>query len=232
MLLIHLRWCPVLEQTGGVVSQAAQLLNLRRTTLVEKLRTKGLLENTIVLFYSDNGTHAKVVSGMKDGRQIQGGKASSLQTGIHVPLIAYWPEKIKSGIDHELVDASDFLPTLMDLAGTKLPEDTVTDGISFSHRLFDQPGPQRESAFFWYDSRPGWDKERFRREVFALNKDYKLYRNGRLFRLTDKPLEEREVNPLKMSEADQQAQKQLAEFIRMLASYVGRQEEPLRDDCL
>ena len=131
-------WDPDNEQVEApeYIVDMIQYMDTAVGTLVEKLRTKGLLENTIVLFYSDNGTHAKVVSGMKDGRQIQGGKASSLQTGIHVPLIAYWPEKIKSGIDLELVDASDFLPTLMDLAGTKLPEYTVTDGISFSHRLF------------------------------------------------------------------------------------------------
>ena len=218
-------WDPDTEQVEAAeyIVDMIQYMDKAVGTLVEKLRTKGLLENTIVLFYSDNGTHAKVVSGMKDGRQIQGGKASTRQTGIHVPLIAYWPQKIRAGIDHELVDASDFLPTLMDLAGTKLPEDTVTDGISFAHRLFDQLGPQRKSAFFWYDSRPGWDKERFRREVFALNKDYKLYRNGRLFRLTDKPLEEREVNPLQMSDADQQAQRQLAEFIE---NNLGNAQEP------
>jgi len=192
-------------------------------SLVDKLQAKNLLENTIVLFYSDNGTHAKVVSQMQDGRQIQGGKASTRQTGIHVPLIAYWPQKIKPGIDHDLVDASDFLPTLMELADRNLPEESVTDGISFAHRLFDQPGPQRDSAFFWYDSRPGWDKERFRREVFALNKDFKLYRNGRLFRLTDKPLEEIEVNPLQMKITDKKAKNELAAVIE---KNLGNAQEP------
>ncbi len=111
------------------------------------------------------------------------------------------------------MDASDFLPTLMEIAERSLPKQAITDGISFAHRLFDQPGPRRNSAFFWYDSRPGWDKERFRREVFALNKDFKLYRSGRLFRLTDKPLEEIEVNLLKMNDSEKKAQKTLAAFI-------------------
>lgn len=218
-------WNPDSEQVEKpeYIVDMIQYMDKSVGAIVDKLRNKGLLENTIVLFYSDNGTHAKVVSEMRDGRQIQGGKASSRQTGIHVPLIAYWPEKINPGIDHDLVDASDFLATLMELAEQKLPKDTVTDGISFAHRLFDKPGRKRDTAFFWYDSRPGWDKERFRREVFALNKDYKLYRSGRLFRLTDKPLEEIEISPLTMSDADQKAKKQLTAFIE---ENLGNAQEP------
>ncbi|MDC0317018.1 sulfatase-like hydrolase/transferase [bacterium] len=218
-------WNPDSEQSEApeYIVDMVQYMDKSVGSLVDKLEAKNLLDNTIVLFYSDNGTHAKVVSQMQDGRQIQGGKASTRQTGIHVPLIAYWPQKIKPGTDHDLVDASDFLPTLMDLAERSLPEESVTDGISFAHRLFNQPGPQRDSAFFWYDSRPGWDKERFRREVFALNKNFKLYRNGRLFRLTDKPLEEIEVNPLQMNTAEKRAQKELAAFIE---KNLGNAQEP------
>lgn len=218
-------WNPDSEQTESpdYIVDMIQYMDKSVGSLIDRLQAKSLLENTLVLFYSDNGTHAKVISEMKDGRQIQGGKASTLQTGIHVPLIAYWPQKIKPGTDHDLVDASDFLPTLMDLAEQELPQETVTDGISFAHRLFNQPGPQRDSAFFWYDSRPGWDKERFRREVFALNKEFKLYRNGRLFRLTDKPLEEVEVDPLQMSIAEKKAQETLAAFIK---KNLSNAEEP------
>ena len=55
-------------------------------------------------------------------------------------------------------------------AGAEPP--SSTDGISFVPQLTGTPGPERKSAFFWYDARPGWDKERFRREVFAVNRDY------------------------------------------------------------
>ncbi len=143
---------------------------------------------------------------MKDGRTIRGGKATPKQTGIHVPLIAHWPGHFSPGVDDEIVDASDFLPTLLELAGSELPGDVKTDGISFAPRLLGKRGPRRTSAFFWYDPRPGWDKERFSRHVFAVNKNYKLFRSGRLFRLTDQPLEEIEVNPLEMTAADRAAQ--------------------------
>ena len=195
--------------------------------LVSRLDRKGLMENTIVLFYSDNGTHTEVVSKLQDGRDIRGGKATSKQTGIHVPLIAYSPDRIAPGTNDSLIDSSDFLVTLLDLAGSELPRETETDGISFAPQLFGQEGDQREAAFFWYDPRPGWDKERFRRHVFALNKDYKLFRNGRLYRLTDRPLEEIEVDPLSMSARDRTAKKQLGEFIE--ATMAGVSEPPLID---
>ena len=193
--------------------------------LMTGLSERKLHDNTIVLFYSDNGTHLKVFSKMKDGRTIQGGKATPQQTGIHVPLIAHWPARFAPAVCDDLVDASDFFPTLLDLAGVPLPTDSVRNGISFAPRLFGKDGTRRESAFFWYDPRPGWDKERFHRDVFALNKDYKLFRTGRLLRLTDVPLEEIPVDPLAMSDEDREAKKRLGDLIEK--TMAGVDEPPL-----
>ena len=112
-----------------------------------------------------------------------------------------------------IVDASDFLPTLMELAGSGLPADEMTDGISFAPRLVGKEGPRRTSAFFWYDSRPGWDKETIQPPCVRRQQDYKLFRTGRLFRLTDRPLEEIEVRPLEMTDEDHAAKQQLAKVI-------------------
>ena len=149
--------------------------------LVSGLEQLGLREDTLVLFYSDNGTHLKITSRMND-QDIQGGKATPLQTGIRVPLIANWPGVIQPGrISNDLVDASDFLPTLASLAGKPIPEDWHTDGQSFLPQLLGIDGPKRDWCFFWYDPRPGWDKSRFSRHIFALDHNYKLYSDGRLF---------------------------------------------------
>jgi arylsulfatase A len=193
--------------------------------LMNGLSERKLHENTIVIFYSDNGTHVKVFSKMKDGRTIQGGKATPQQTGIHVPLIAHWPQRFKPAVCDDIVDASDFFPTLLDLVGVELAPETVMDGISFAPQLFGRDGKRREAAFFWYDPRPGWDKERFHRDVFAVNKDYKLFRTGRLFRLTDRPLEEIPVDPLNMTAADEAAKKQLGDVIEK--TMAGVDEPPL-----
>ena len=218
-------WDPNEKQIEAVhyITDMIEYMDTTVGNLTQQLRDKGLLENTIVLFYSDNGTHAKVTSQMRDGRKIQGGKASPKQTGIHVPLIAYCPGRFAASVSNALVDSSDFLVTLLELAGSKLPPDTHTDGISFAAQLFGKKMPQREAAFFWYDSRPGWDKERFRRHVFALNKQYKLFRNGRLYKLTDRPLEEIEVDPLRMTDEDRDAKQKLS---RVIASKLQDVAEP------
>lgn len=144
---------------------------------VEKL---GLREDTLIIFYSDNGTNQTVTSTLR-GKKVQGGKATPRQTGIRVPLIVNWPEKIKPTVHGDLIEASDFLATFSDLAGKKIPADWQHDGVTFAPQLFGKKGTPRDFAFFWYDPRPGWDKEKFSRSIFALDHHYKLFSDGQLF---------------------------------------------------
>ena len=100
--------------------------------LADGLAEAGLSENTLILFYSDNGTDTKVTSQFR-GEAIQGGKASPLQTGIRVPLIASWPQKIEPGqVRDDLIDASDFLHMHADLAETEVTEDWPIGGVRFA----------------------------------------------------------------------------------------------------
>lgn len=193
--------------------------------LMRGLRQRKLDRDTIVIFYSDNGTHAKVVSKMIDGRRIPGGKAMPTQTGIHVPLIVHCPSRYKPAIVDGIVEASDFYPTLLQLAGVQKQGGKHLDGISFVPQLTGQPGPRRDAAFFWYDPRPGWDKERFERHVFALNATHKLFRDGRLFRIGKRPLEEILVS--KDDAEDRVARAELNAVIQR--AMAGVDEPPLVD---
>lgn len=221
-------WDPdsVPEQSVKYFGDMVEYMDKTVGNLIDRLKRKGHLENTLVLFYSDNGTDIRVVSQVADGREIQGGKATSKQTGFHVPLIANWPGRLKPDVCDDLVDASDFVPTLLEIAQQD-PAKELKDGISFAPVLLGKKGPVREASFIWYDPRPGWDKERFRRHVFAVDKRYKLYRDGRLFRLTEQPLEQIEVDPLNMTSADQEAQKKLGRVI--VDALAGVDEPPLVD---
>ncbi|HIE96953.1 MAG TPA: arylsulfatase, partial [Fuerstia sp.] len=197
-------WNPkeVPDEDVKYITDMVEYMDTAVGNLLAGLQAKGLRENTLVLFYADNGFHRKVFSKLNDGRTIQGGKGEPLQTGIHVPLIAHWPGHIQPEVCDDLVDASDFLPTLLDIGGSTLSVNDVTDGVSFAPQLFGKAGRPRDTAFFWYDPRPGWDKERFHRSVFAVNRHYKRFRDGRLFRLTDSPLKEIAVDPLHMTADD------------------------------
>ena len=183
--------------------------------LVAGLEESGLRENTLVIFYSDNGTDARIVSMLGDD-EIPGGKATPLQTGIRVPLIANWPGTIEKGqINDDLIDASDFLPTLADLADTDIPETWFHDGFSFAPQLLGKPenATKRDWSFFWYDPRPGWDKERFSRHVFALDKRYKLFSDGRFFDIAGEGYREVSLDSGSLSPEAEAAKKKLQKAI-------------------
>jgi arylsulfatase A-like enzyme len=181
--------------------------------LVEAVKNLELAEKTLILFYSDNGTDKKVISRMGD-LEIPGGKGWPGQNGIRVPLIAWWPGTVEPGISHELVDASDFLPTLASLAGTEIPGDWYHDGKSFAHQLFGEEGKNRDHAFFWYDPRPGWDKSQFRRWIFALDHEFKLYSDGRMFDISGLTPTEMELDTANLTFSEKTARDKLENVIR------------------
>ncbi len=181
--------------------------------LVDGLAELGLRENTLVLFYSDNGTHLKISSMLK-GKSVQGGKATPLQTGIRVPLVANWPGTISPGsVTADLVDASDFYATLAELAKTKVSEKNNIDGISFLPTLLNQEGSRREWCFFWYDPRPGWDKDRFSRHIFALDHNYKLFDDGRMFDIRGTEMQESKLDPSQLDTEAKTSRKKLRKAI-------------------
>ena len=173
----------------------------------------GLRKDTLILFYSDNGTDRRITSRFSR-KTIRGGKNQVTQNGIRVPLIANWPGQITPGTNSALIDASDFLPTLAALAGKKLPEDWHTDGVSFAPRLFGKAGTPREWAFFWYDPRPGWDKDKFSRHIFALDHHYKLFSDGRFFDIAGSGFQEVPLNLSSLSKEAQAAREKLQAAIQ------------------
>lgn len=191
--------------------------------LLSRLEGLRLRDNTLVLFYSDNGTDRRISSRTAQG-VIQGGKGLTTDAGIRVPLIAHWPGRISSGaIVADLVDSTDFLPTLAELSGTPLPAAWRTDGVSFAPRLFGRPGQPREWAFFWHDPRPGWDKENRTRDIFALDHQFKLYSDGRFFDLRADLGEKSSLPATALSEPQRQARARLATVIeRQLQEYPHR----------
>lgn len=186
--------------------------------LADGLDELGLSENTLIVFYSDNGTDLRITSRFQ-GQDIQGGKATPRQTGIRVPLIAYQPGTIDAGQTiSDLVDASDFLPTLAEVAGVEVPEAYKAEGHSFADFLLGERDDRsrRSSCFFWYDPRPGWDKERFRRHIFALDHEFKLFSDGRFFDISGDGFREEELDVDSLSNKQREAFQKLGKVIEAM----------------
>ena len=120
--------------------------------IVDHLDALGLRENTLILFTGDNGTPRGITSQLGN-RTIHGGKAFPTDAGTHVPLVANWRGVAPAGqVTDDLVNFSDFMPTLAAVAGAGLPAGVI-DGHSFLPRLRGQGGPARDWVFCHYEPR-------------------------------------------------------------------------------
>lgn len=85
--------------------------------LMNKLKELDLEDNTIFIFMSDHN--------------VEPGKASCYQQGLHIPAIIRWPAQIEAGISSSsLIQNVDIMPTILEVAGVEKPTDTKIDGTS------------------------------------------------------------------------------------------------------
>ncbi len=170
--------------------------------LVRALEDLGLRENTLVLYTTDNGTpsafivDAKKVDGKRrypkepvfsrwHGEKVRGGKGKMTDLGTRVPLIANWPGRTPAGaVCDDLIDFSDVLPTLADLAGARLPSGRPIDGVSFAPQLVGNKGEPRQ-----------WAYNQHGKKAWVRTHRWKLYRDGRLFDVDADPEETHPVKP-------------------------------------
>ena len=91
--------------------------------LLKGLDDLGQLDNTIVLFLSDNGPTYKDMSDIdiksRNILDLKGQKSTVWENGIVVPFMVRWPKKIVPGIRKQFATVEDILPTLIDLAALK-----------------------------------------------------------------------------------------------------------------
>ena len=96
--------------------------------IIDTLDQLGLTENTVVIFYSDNGGFGPATSMLP----LRGSKGMLYEGGIRVPLIVRWPGYVEPGsVTNEPVIGTDFYPTLAEIAGIDLSSDHILDGLSF-----------------------------------------------------------------------------------------------------
>jgi arylsulfatase A len=141
MALVHEPWDPTPDlsrpgsKTAGGLRANVEYMDHIIGKLVKALDDTGLRDNTIVFFTGDNGTG-------------KAGKGTTTERGVRVPMIANSPRLVKSGVvSRELIDFSDMLPTLAEIAGAQLPKGHAIDGRSFAPLLRGERGNPREWIF-------------------------------------------------------------------------------------
>ena len=142
--------------------------------ILSKLDELELRENTIVIYFSDNGPNSFRWNGGMKGK-----KGSVDEGGLRSPFLIRWPEKIAAGRTvTEVAGAIDLLPTLTDLA--KVPAKTAKpiDGRSLTELLLRNPATTDDSDAAWPD------RELFsvwRKRVTVRTAQFRLDERGALF---------------------------------------------------
>ena len=121
--------------------------------VIATLERLGIMENTLVVFTSDNGGYLEYASGgfenISSNGPLKGQKGGVDEGGHRVPAIFYWPGRIVEGLTtDETMMTMDLLPTCAQLAEAELPNQQKLDGVDLAPVLFEQT-PLSHRTLFW-----------------------------------------------------------------------------------
>lgn len=167
--------------------------------ILDALDKTGVADNTLVVFYSDNGGHFPT-EGLAEK------KASLLEGGVRVPMVVRWPKVIEPGSTCDVpVTSMDFFPTFVHAAGGNTAEHFPLDGLDLKPLFAGEPGLEREALY--------WHFPHNRTEVqyvmggTILEGEWKFYKgygvtSDALFNLRQDPTEQRNVVAAEPERAD------------------------------
>lgn len=181
--------------------------------IMNELDKLHLRDNTLVIFTGDNGTGTAIVSSL-NGKPYPGGKGKTIDSGTHVPLIVSCPKGRTGKVNKNLIDFTDFLPTVCEAAGVELPSSAL-DGLSFYPQLKGKTAKVRQWVYCWYAPQQVCDEKA---AVFARTQQYKLYRSGDFY---DVQSDFEEKSPI----AKQQMTKEQQKICDRLSKVIDNYEE-------
>ena len=120
--------------------------------IVEAIDAKGFSENTMVIFFNDNG--GPLYTGVQSNGPLRMGKLFLFEGGVRVPLVIKWPAAVEGGSECDgIVSSLDMLPTFSSVAGATLPSSLNTDGVNLQPWLTAQRMGSPSETLFWRNGR-------------------------------------------------------------------------------
>ena len=128
------------DQNDPAYAAMVENLDTNIGRVIDNLKDKGLLENTIVIFTSDNGglAHRKKTGGPTSNLPLRSGKAWMYEGGTRIPTIISWPGTIKAASNDTPIITMDYFPTLLELTGQATRPELHLDGKSLKPLLQDE----------------------------------------------------------------------------------------------
>lgn len=148
---------PVDPQRSATYAAMVHSLDDNVGKIMDALDRLGIADNTIIIFYSDNG--GNMYDRVDDttptsNAPLRGGKASIYEGGIRIPAIVAWPGVVKPGTRNEaLVQSEDLYPTILAMAGASGKDGQACDGLSMLPALRGE-APLREAVYCYFPHAP------------------------------------------------------------------------------
>jgi len=167
--------------------------------ILQSLRDKGIAENTMVVFTSDNGPWLPFKQDGGSAGLLKDGKGTTWEGGMREPTIFWQPGRIQPGVVHGIGSTLDILPTACKLAGATIPDDRYLDGLDLSPVLFGNDESPRKTMFYYrgqqlYAVRKGAFKAHFITETeYTKDKNRQQHDPPLLFNLMHDPSEKYNV---------------------------------------
>lgn len=137
-------------------SYAAMVYSVDRGVeeVVKALKANGQYENTLIVFFSDNG--GKLSKGATNN-PLREGKGSVCEGGYRVPMFFHWPDKVPEGVHFNYsISALDLYPTFAHLGGATVPKDKILDGKDIWDDFLKNKELHKDETLFCLRHRTGY----------------------------------------------------------------------------
>ena len=139
------------KSATGLYGDVIEELDWSVGQILDTIKRCGIDDNTLVIFFSDNGPFLSYGNHAGTATPLREGKLTTFEGGVRVPCIARWPGRVPAGkVCDEPVMEIDLLPTVASLTGAAMPEKKI-DGKDILDLLEGKPGAKspHEALFFW-----------------------------------------------------------------------------------
>jgi arylsulfatase A-like enzyme len=139
------------KSSNGLYGDVVEEIDWSAGQILDAIKRCGIDDNTLVIFFSDNGPFLSYGNHAGTARPLREGKLTTFEGGVRVPFIARWPGRVPAGtVCDEPVMEIDLLPTVAGLIGGRL-SDRKIDGKDIRDLLEGKPGAKspHEALMFY-----------------------------------------------------------------------------------
>lgn len=162
-----------LVQDHAVYAAMVEAMDQAVGKVLKGLEDNGVADNTLVIFFSDNGGLSTSEGHPTSNLPLRAGKGWLYEGGVREPMIVRWPGVTPANqVCTQPVISTDFFPTILEAAGLPALDQQHVDGVSFVATLKNPEREQKDRILFWHY--PHWGNQGGSPGTVVRSGDWKL----------------------------------------------------------